>query len=117
MIILITGSNGFIGRNLVSHLQTRADVKLLTYDLGTSDAVLDQALREADVIFHLAGVNRPQKVEEFQQGNADFTTYICNRILQLRLPTSDGASVVSPAPPNRNSKPCGPRRRCATWSP
>ena len=99
MIILITGSNGFIGRNLVSHLQTRADVKLLTYDLGTSDAVLDQALREADVIFHLAGVNRPQKVEEFQQGNADFTTYICNRILQLRLPTSDGASVVSPAPP------------------
>ena len=53
-----------------------------------SGDVLERGLREADVIFHLAGINRPQKVEEFAEGNTDFTAQICERLQALkRAPT------------------------------
>ncbi len=82
MRILVTGSNGFVGRNLVwnlqeirdGHNQTRPDLtitEVFGYDLGTDPAVLEEACEKVDFVFHLAGVNRPKDPADFQKGNYD----------------------------------------------
>jgi UDP-2-acetamido-2,6-beta-L-arabino-hexul-4-ose reductase len=83
MIILVTGSNGFIGKHLVEALRRRPDTEVIGYDLDTPAENLERGLREADVIYHLAGVNRPQKAEEFKTGNADFTESLCSSLSVL----------------------------------
>jgi UDP-2-acetamido-2,6-beta-L-arabino-hexul-4-ose reductase len=75
--VLVTGSNGFVGRNLCLALAQRKDVEVLLYDIESTADELDQALDVVDVIFHLAGVNRPTHVEEYKTGNADFTESLC----------------------------------------
>ena len=81
--VLITGSKGFVGRNLVQALRLRGDVDLVEYDLGFPEPQLSDALLGADVIFHLAGVNRPPSPEQYETGNAGFTQELCNRLLSL----------------------------------
>lgn len=81
--VLVTGSAGFIGKHLMEALGRRLEVRALGFDIGSTDADLDQALASANVILHLAGVNRPQKVEEFAAGNRDFTAEICAKLNQL----------------------------------
>jgi len=72
--ILITGANGFIGKNLVTTLRaTRPDCNLLLYDVQHTPDDLRAFVRSADFIFHLAGVNRPQTVDEFTSGNVGLT--------------------------------------------
>ncbi|MDR1385714.1 MAG: NAD-dependent epimerase/dehydratase family protein [Planctomycetaceae bacterium] len=71
--VLITGSSGFLGKNLCAHLQRRENVAIQRFDLDTPEADLQKFVTEADVIFHLAGINRPEKVEDFETGNAGFT--------------------------------------------
>ena len=73
MRILVTGANGFVGRNLCSELNNRGYLDVIKYDKDTSPEVLDIACATADFIFHLAGVNRPEKNKEFFTGNVDFT--------------------------------------------
>jgi len=80
--ILITGADGFIGRNLVEALRRMSGVELITYDLGYPDETLRNGLAGADVVFHLAGVNRPEKEEEFQVGNADLTVSITSELVR-----------------------------------
>jgi len=63
MNILVTGAKGFVGRNLGVALGRREGVTLYKYDLGSDVEVLDEGLQEADVVFHLAGVTRPEKEE------------------------------------------------------
>lgn len=75
--ILITGAKGFIGRNLAAHLSARKDVRLWKYDVDGTEAELRDRARQADVVFHLAGVNRPENVEQFETGNAGFTAAFC----------------------------------------
>jgi UDP-2-acetamido-2,6-beta-L-arabino-hexul-4-ose reductase len=86
MDILVTGSDGFIGRNLSSWLKQRADVRVIQFDVGNGQQDLAAALAKAELIFHLAGVNRPQSEEEFKTGNADFTAQVCDQLLKFGRP-------------------------------
>ena len=90
MNILITGAAGFVGKNLSLALQAIRDGKdrahpalcveeLYLYDIDSPDALLEEACRKADFVFHLAGVNRPKDPTEFMEGNFGFTS----RLLDL----------------------------------
>ncbi len=70
---LVTGANGFVGRNLCSSLELREDVKVLKYDINNTKQDLEEYLKQADFVFHLAGVNRPKNDGEFITGNANLT--------------------------------------------
>lgn len=84
MDILVTGANGFVGRSLTERLEairSNRDATRPALDIGrvfrctrsTSEEELAEYCREADIVVHLAGVNRPQRQEEFAEGNVDFT--------------------------------------------
>lgn len=74
MKILITGAKGFIGRNLIAGLRNKGYQNIFEYDLDVDPASLDTYAVECDFVYHLAGVNRPQNVEEFMEGNFGFTS-------------------------------------------
>ncbi len=74
MNVLVTGSAGFIGRNLIAELERREGVRVLPYELDTPPELLDQYCAECDFVYNLAGVNRPEHVEEFMEGNFGFAT-------------------------------------------
>ena len=76
MNILVTGSNGFIGKNLCTHLEKMETVRLFKYDIDNTNEELEQYIKNADFIFHLAGVNRPTDVSEFYEGNTNLTKLI-----------------------------------------
>lgn len=80
--ILVTGSGGFIGKNLICKLQelikTGIDLEIYTYDLNNTEEQLIEYLGKAEYIYHLAGINRPKNEEEFKKGNTDFTQKIIN---------------------------------------
>ncbi|MGA2531669.1 MAG: NAD-dependent epimerase/dehydratase family protein [Candidatus Aminicenantales bacterium] len=88
MHVLVTGAKGFIGRNLVVALHRRGGIDVQEYDLDSAPESLEKGVASAEVIFHLAGVNRPQKTEEFVQGNVDSTKHLCEVLRRLgRKPT------------------------------
>ncbi|MFE4896540.1 capsular polysaccharide biosynthesis protein CapF [Peribacillus butanolivorans] len=74
MKILITGSRGFIAKNLIVTLQQMENIDILTYDRNDDIEQLDIYTEVCDFVFHLAGVNRPQEVQEFMQGNYELTS-------------------------------------------
>ncbi len=87
MNILVTGANGFVGRNLVEALKnvrdgkdrTRPELKIeeiYEYDIDSSEEELDEYCKNADFVFNLAGVNRPKTQEEFMRGNFGFATVL-----------------------------------------
>ena len=83
MKILVTGAKGFIGKNLIVSLKRRADVEVIEHDLDSPAGILEEGLAKADVIYHLAGVNRPERVEELTEGNFDLTRQICDALRRL----------------------------------
>jgi UDP-2-acetamido-2,6-beta-L-arabino-hexul-4-ose reductase len=83
MNLLITGSNGFIGKNLIAWLSQQPDVTLFQFDVENTRAELDAYLAQADFVFHLAGVNRPRDESEFRTGNVELTAQICDRLVEL----------------------------------
>ena len=72
MKVLITGSNGFIGKHMTKALY-KAGYDVLPYDLNNTEQELITYINEADFIVHLAGINRPLSNEEFYDGNTNFT--------------------------------------------
>ncbi|MEL7655365.1 MAG: capsular polysaccharide biosynthesis protein CapF, partial [Bacillota bacterium] len=80
MKILVTGAKGFIGRNLIAELNNRGFKEIYSYDVDSDPDELDVYTKNCDFVFHLAGVNRPQKVEEFMQGNFGFTSFLLDRL-------------------------------------
>lgn len=80
MKVLITGANGFIGKNLCVSLARESSIEILKYTRDSSEETLATLVEQADFIFHLAGVNRPKSEDEFFSGNADLTGLICQAI-------------------------------------
>lgn len=83
MKVLVTGANGFIGKNLVLRLREQAHTEVLTFARGDSDAALQAALTLADAVIHLAGENRPTFPDAFKQVNAGLTRQICDGLRAL----------------------------------
>jgi UDP-2-acetamido-2,6-beta-L-arabino-hexul-4-ose reductase len=81
-MILITGGRGFLGRNLSAHLAERKDCLVQIFDLDNSMQELQAWVLEADIIFHLAGINRPKDPKEFENGNTHLTEELCRFIKQ-----------------------------------
>lgn len=80
--IVITGADGFIARNLRVRLQELGHEQPLLLRRSTPASELAQILAQADVVFHLAGVNRPQDPSEFEEGNALLTQQLCTALLE-----------------------------------
>ncbi len=91
MKILVTGAKGFVGKNLTESLRNICDGKdrtrpslviteIFEYDIDTEPALLDEYCAVADFVFNLAGVNRPQKPEEFMQGNFGFASRLLDTL-------------------------------------
>ncbi len=81
--VLVTGSKGFVGKNLCAVLRRREDVELYEYDINNKPAELDAALQRIDCIIHLAGVNRPENPDEFETGNTDSLKGICSKLQEI----------------------------------
>ena len=80
MNILVTGAKGFIGKNLVMALGRTKKHVIWEYDVDSPGDVLERGLDSAEIVFHLAGVNRPETEAEFQKGNVEFTRRICSAL-------------------------------------
>lgn len=80
MKVLITGAKGFVGKNLVAELRCREELTLFEYDVDTPRERLDEYCREAEFVFHLAGINRPQDPAEFMSGNFGFTSELLDTL-------------------------------------
>lgn len=79
MKLLITGSNGFLAKNLIWYLKERSHEIIEISRKSTKDDLI-QGIQDADFIFHLAGVNRPVDNKEFYEGNHGLTEEICELI-------------------------------------
>ena len=111
MNVLVTGAKGFVGKNLCWALKNIKDGKdrrfpglaveeVFEYDLDSTPEELDKYCAEADFVFNLAGVNRPQRQEEFMQGNFGFASTLLDTLKKhgnrcpLMLSSSQQASLT-----------------------
>lgn len=69
MRILVTGSKGFIGQNLILNLKARGYDSIYEFDIDTDISLLDKFCEDCDFVYHLAGINRPKDEAEFMDGN------------------------------------------------
>jgi UDP-2-acetamido-2,6-beta-L-arabino-hexul-4-ose reductase len=80
MKILVTGANGFVGKNLIAELKNRGFNHIFEFSRESDRSLLDTYTRECDFVFHLAGVNRPKDETEFMEGNLGFTAELLEQL-------------------------------------
>lgn len=82
MKVLVTGSDGFIGKNIATQLAVGEDFEILKYNRTSTSDDLRQAIEEADYICHMAGVNRPDNEDEFARVNTGLTEKLCQEVVK-----------------------------------
>lgn len=86
MRVLVTGSRGFVGKNLCARLAEIEGMEIITFDRGDKFSKIESSIGNIDFIFHFAGVNRPQTAEEFYEGNSDLTKKLVDLIKDKDIP-------------------------------
>jgi len=100
--VLVTGANGFIGKNLMLRLSEQPDIKALTYVRGQDVSTLNELLTQSDAVVHLAGMNRSSEAQAFADVNVVLTERICQgiraqgRVVPLILASSAQATLDNP---------------------
>lgn len=87
MKILVTGSNGFIAKNLIQFLSEHSNIEILKFHRNSAKSELEQSVLAADWIVHLAGINRPLNEQEFVDGNVTLTQKIADILKQAKKQT------------------------------
>lgn len=126
MNILVTGANGFVGKNLTARLETLRDGRDRTrpsLQIGEiyrctremSPEALADCCKKADLVVHLAGVNRPKDPEEFAAGNTDFTRTLLEtlRTSGNRCPVLLASSIQASLTGRFAGSPYGQSKRAA----
>ena len=110
MRVLITGSNGFIGKNLAVRLGELEGYEVIGFDREDTLVDLDERVKFADAVVHLAGVNRPKDVKEFTEGNSDLTARLCEYIAATgrKIPLLVASSIQA-----ETANPYGESKRAA----
>lgn len=95
MKVLITGANGFIGKNLVSALSAHCGLELVQVTNFIEDSLLEKKLSDVDFIFHLAGINRSVDHKDFQRVNVDGTNFLLDKLKknQRKVPIIYSSSI------------------------
>lgn len=110
MKVLVTGADGFIGKNLCLHLAERDDVEVIRFTRENSVQQLSELVAQADAVVHLAGINRPQDPGEFAEGNTDLTRVLCDALTTSgrKIPVLYSSSIQA-----ANDNPYGQSKRAA----
>jgi UDP-2-acetamido-2,6-beta-L-arabino-hexul-4-ose reductase len=85
MRIAVTGSSGFIGKNLLNRLALEPNHEVVPVNHNLPANELGDRLAESDIVVHLGGVNRPLSGKGFRAGNVDYTATICERLISLGM--------------------------------
>lgn len=95
MKVLVTGAKGFIGKNLIAELNRRERIEVQSFDVDTPMEKLDEYCRECDFVYNLAGVNRPERVEEFEEGNFGFASTLLDTLEKYKniCPVMNSSSI------------------------
>ena len=95
MKILITGSNGFIGKNLIFHLNETTNLEIFKFNKNQTFEELKIILKKVDLIVHLAGENRSKNSEDFYKNNVFLTSFICKELIKTdnKIPIIFSSSI------------------------
>lgn len=102
MKILVTGSNGFIAKNLIAELKTINSYEIYEYSKSSTEDELDAYCQKAEFVFHLAGINRPDDPSEFMKGNVGLTESLIEKLKRhqntcpLMISSSTQATLDNP---------------------
>lgn len=80
MKVLVTGANGFIGKNLQMHLSRKGGFEVVPFTREQTEQDLPGLLDRVEWVIHLAGINRPEDPSEFITGNAGLTQMLCDAV-------------------------------------
>ena len=92
--ILVTGANGFIGKNLVAHLNEETNVRVIKYLRENDRNKLKEYVSAADIVVHLAGENRPKRQEDFVDTNEKLTRDVCQFIQENYYSSGKSTPII-----------------------